>query len=80
LLSPEKPLRRNQPTALTIEVPGYGDFYNPEIKASNATVNPSAIDKKVVTITPTGDQTTVSISTLTNGQRIKIGDVTYLVK
>ena len=62
-----------------IEVPALGDSYNPVISASSASVIPSKKQASKFRIVPTGENCRVSVSSNTNGQRIKIGDVDYKV-
>lgn len=64
---------------LNIDVPAYGDLYNPTFKASAATVLKSNLDKKKVTIVPNGKSCVVSIASLMNGQQISVGRVEYKV-
>ena len=65
--------------ALNVDVPALGDLYNPKFAASSATVLPSTSDKKKVTIIPTGRECILGVSSLTNGQTIKIDDIKYKV-
>jgi gliding motility-associated protein GldM len=64
---------------INVDVPALGEFYNPKFSASEAQVLPNASDKRVVTIVPTGKTCVLSVSSLTNGQTIKIDDVKYKV-
>ncbi|MEL6697422.1 MAG: hypothetical protein AAFU33_15610 [Bacteroidota bacterium] len=65
---------------VNIDVPALGDFYNPVIRASNGTAeNIKGKGKKVWRIVPTGRKSVVSVSSNTNGQTVKIGDVNYRV-
>jgi gliding motility-associated protein GldM len=64
---------------INVDVPALGEFYNPKFAASSATVLPSTSDKRKVTIVPTGKTCVLSVSSLTNGQNIKIDDITYKV-
>lgn len=64
---------------INVDVPALGDLYNPKFSASNASVLPSKSDKKKVTIVPTGKSCVLGVSSLTNGQTIKIDDVKYRV-
>jgi hypothetical protein len=78
--SPDKPLPRGQQTQLTIDVPDLGEFYNPKVEATEATLQQSASEKRKFTIIPTGNTTTLSISSHTNGQLIFVDRVTFQVK
>jgi hypothetical protein len=78
--SPDKPLRRGQKNQLTIDVPDLGEFYSPKVQATEATLQPSSTDTRKFTIIPTGSSTTVTISSLTNGQNILVDKVTFQVK
>ena len=64
---------------INVDVPALGDLYNPKFTASSATVLPNATDKRKVTIVPTGRECILGVSSLTNGQNIKIDDVKYTV-
>lgn len=64
---------------INVDVPALGEFYNPKFTASSATVLPSQSDKRKVTIVPTGKTCVLGVSSLTNGQNIKIDDITYKV-
>ncbi|GAB4404176.1 MAG: hypothetical protein OHK0039_04220 [Bacteroidia bacterium] len=63
---------------VNIDVPALGDFYNPRITATGGTVTPLQ-GKKTFRIVPTGRSTTVTVNSITNGQTLKIGDLTYKV-
>jgi hypothetical protein len=78
--SPDKPLRRGQKNQLMIDVPDLGEYYSPQVEATDATLQPNASDKRKFTITPTGSTTTLTIRSLTNGQRILVDKVTFQVK
>ncbi len=64
---------------INVDVPALGEFYNPKFTASNAQVLPSSTDKKKITIVPTGKVCVLGVSSLTNGQNIKIDDIRYKV-
>lgn len=64
---------------INVDVPALGEFYNPKFTATSATVLPSSTDKKKVTIVPTGRECILGVSSLTNGQNIKIDDIKYTV-
>ncbi|MEM0996969.1 MAG: hypothetical protein AAGN35_07815 [Bacteroidota bacterium] len=64
---------------INVDVPALGEFYNPKFTASQAKVLPSKSDKRKVTIVPSGKKCVLGVSSLTNGQNIKIDDVTYKV-
>lgn len=72
-------LYANCGNTINVDVPALGEFYNPKFAATSATVLPSTSDKKKVTIVPTGKTCVLSVSSLTNGQNIKIDDITYKV-
>jgi gliding motility-associated protein GldM len=62
-----------------ITVPALGDSYHPVISASEAEVIPSKKYATKFRIVPTGENCRVSVSSNTNGQIIKVGDVDYKV-
>lgn len=64
---------------INVDVPALGEFYNPKFTASSAQILPSSTDKRVVTIVPTGKTCVLGVSSLTNGQNIKIDDINYKV-
>lgn len=64
---------------INVDVPALGEFYDPRFKATSAKVLPSKSDKKKVTIVPTGKTCVLTVSSMTNGQNIKIDDVKYKV-
>jgi gliding motility-associated protein GldM len=64
---------------INVDVPALGEFYNPKFTATQAKVLPSKSDKRKVTIVPSGRKCVLGVSSLTNGQNIKIDDVTYKV-
>lgn len=64
---------------INIDVPALGDLYNPVCTASDADIQQSKDSKKKFLIVPRGNKCVVSVSSLTNGQTMKIGDVTYNV-
>ena len=64
---------------LLIDVPSMGEMFNPKITASSAQVLPSKSDKRKVTIVPSGKKCVVSVSSMTNGQMIKVDDLSYKV-
>lgn len=64
---------------INVDVPALGDLYNPKFTATSATVLPSSSDKRKVTIVPTGRTCVLGVSSLTNGQNIKIDDIKYKV-
>jgi len=72
-------LYQNCGNDVNIDVPALGDLYNPRVSASSAEVIQSSQSKKTFRIVPTGRSTTVSVSSVTNGQTIKIGDIQYKV-
>jgi hypothetical protein len=64
---------------INVDVPALAEFYNPKFTASDAQVLPSSTDKRVITIVPTGKVCILGVSSLTNGQNIKIDDIKYKV-
>jgi len=62
-----------------IDVPALGNLYNPVINASGAQVVKSQKSKTNFVLVPSGKQCVVTVSSNTNGQTLKIGDVTYKV-
>lgn len=64
---------------INVDVPALGEFYNPKFTATSASVLPSKSDKRKVTIVPTGKKCVLGVSSLTNGQTIKIDNITYKV-
>ncbi len=78
--SPDIPLRRGVPNEMMVDVPDLGVYFSPKLEATEATIQPSNIDKRKFRIIPTGSTTTLTISSLTNGQRILVDRVTFQVK
>lgn len=72
-------LYRNCGNDVNIDVPALGDQYNPKISATSATVIPSQKSKKKFRIVPTGKASVVTVSSITGGKTVKIGDVNYKV-
>lgn len=64
---------------VNIDVPALGDLYNPVCTATQAEMKQSGESKKKWLIVPSGKTCVVSVSSNTNGQTIKIGDVNYNV-
>jgi hypothetical protein len=62
-----------------VDCPALGEFYSPRFTATEAQVLPSSSDKRVITIVPTGRTCILGVSSLTNGQNIKIDDIKYKV-
>ncbi len=63
----------------SLDVPLLGEFYSPKFAASDAEVLQSSSDKRTVTVVPKGTTSVVALSSLTNGQSIKIVDLTFRV-
>jgi gliding motility-associated protein GldM len=72
-------LYANCGNTINVDCPALGEFYNPKFTASEAQVLPSTSDKRVITIVPTGRTCVLGVSSLTNGQNIKIDDIKYKV-
>ena len=64
---------------INIDVPALGELYNPVCTASEAEITPSKESKKKFLIVPRGKKCVVGVSSITNGQTMKIGDVVYNV-
>lgn len=64
---------------VNIDVPALGDNYNPRITATNAEVITNQQSKIKFRIVPKARTCKVSVSSNTNGQNIKIGDLDYKV-
>ena len=64
---------------VNIDVPALGDLYNPVCTASDAEIKQSGESKKKFLIVPRGNKCIVGVSSLMNGQTMKIGDVVYNV-
>lgn len=64
---------------INIDVPALGDLYNPSVTASEAEITQSKDSKKKWLIVPRGKKCVVGVSSITNGQTMKIGDVIYNV-
>lgn len=64
---------------VNIDVPALGDAYNPRIDASGADVITNQQSKIKFRIVPKARTCVVTVSSNTNGQNIKIGDLTYKV-
>ncbi len=64
---------------INVDVPALGDLYSPKFSVSKGKAIPSSNDKKKVTIVPTGRTCVLGVSSVTNGQTIKIDDVKYNV-
>jgi gliding motility-associated protein GldM len=72
-------LYSNCGNTINVDCPALGEFYSPKFTATEAQVLPSSSDKRVVTLVPTGKTCVLGVSSLTNGQNIKIDDVKYKV-
>jgi gliding motility-associated protein GldM len=72
-------LYANCGNTINVDCPALGEFYNPKFTATEAQVLPSGTDKRVITIVPTGKTCVLGVSSLTNGQNIKIDDIKYKV-
>ena len=72
-------LYRNCANDVNIRVPALGDYYNPKVAASSASVQGSQKSKEQFRIIPTGKTCVVSVSNTLNGKTTKIGDVPYKV-
>jgi len=73
-------LYRNCGNAINIDVPALGDFYNPKVGITGGgSVTQSQESKKKFLVVPTGRTAVVNVSSNTNGQLVKVGDVTYKV-
>ncbi|MEL6652696.1 MAG: GldM family protein [Bacteroidota bacterium] len=64
---------------VNIDVPALGDQYKPNITASSAQVIPSKSVAKKFRIVPSAKTCRVTVNSITNGKKIKIGDVDYKV-
>ncbi|MDP5171932.1 MAG: hypothetical protein NWR72_16905 [Bacteroidia bacterium] len=64
---------------VNIDVPALGDAYNPVITATNAEIITNQQSKIKFRIVPTARTCVVTVNSNTNGQKIKIGDLTYKV-
>lgn len=64
---------------VNIDVPALGDNYNPRVSATNADVITNQQSKIKFRIVPKARTCKVSVSSNTNGQNIKIGDLDYKV-
>ncbi len=72
-------LYANCGNTINVDCPALGEFYSPKFTATEAQVLPSGTDKRVITIVPTGKTCILGVSSLTNGQNIKIDDIKYKV-
>lgn len=72
-------LYSNCGNTINVDCPALGEFYSPRFTATEAQVLPSSTDKRVITIVPTGKTCVLGVSSLTNGQNIKIDDIKYKV-
>ena len=72
-------LYRSCGNEINIDVPALGDFYTPKVTVSSGTINQSKKSKIKFNVVPTGRKCIVQVSSITNGQTIKIGDVAYNV-
>lgn len=73
-------LYRNCGNAINIAVPALGDYYNPKVGITGGgVVNQSQESKQKFLIVPTGRKAILNVSSLTNGQTVKIDDVAYNV-
>jgi gliding motility-associated protein GldM len=73
-------LYRNCGNAINVDVPALGDYYNPKIGVSGGgSVTQSQESKKKFLVVPTGRRAVLNVSSLTNGQTVKIDDVAYNV-
>lgn len=63
----------------SLDVPLLGEYYSPKFSASEAEVFLNPVDKRIVTVVPKGKTCVVALSSLTNGQSIKIDDLTFRV-
>jgi hypothetical protein len=64
---------------LFIKVPDLGDYYNPKISATGARVVASKRFYNKFRIIPTEDSCQISVSSITNGELVHIGDLNYKV-
>lgn len=72
-------LYRNSGNAVNIDVPALGEWYNPKIAATNATVRQSDRSKKRFMIVPNARESIVTVNSATNGQIIKVDAIKYNV-
>jgi hypothetical protein len=72
-------LYRNCGNAINIDVPALGDYYDPQITATQAQVTQSRNQKIKFLVVPTGRTTQVKVQSKTNGQLVEIGTVNYRV-
>jgi gliding motility-associated protein GldM len=72
-------LYSNCGNTINVDCPALGEFYSPKFTATEAQVLTGGTDKRVVTIVPTGKTCILGVSSLTNGQNIKIDDIKYKV-
>lgn len=73
------PLYRSCGNTAFIDVPALGDHYNPRIEVSDGTIQQSKESRRKWLIMPEGQKCKVSISSMTNGRSIPIGEVSYRV-
>jgi len=64
---------------VNIDVPALGDQYNPSVGIDKGSVIPNKNSKKKFRIVPTGRTARVAVSSVTNGQKLLIGNVDYKV-
>lgn len=64
---------------INVDVPALGDLYDPVITATSAEVEINKTQKRKVRVIPSGAKTTLTVSSRTGGQIIKVGDVAYNV-
>lgn len=64
---------------VNIDVPALGEAYNPRITGTNAEIIPNQQAKTKFRIVPSARTCVVTVNSNTNGQNLKIGDLTYKV-
>lgn len=72
-------LYRNCGNEVSIDVPALGEYYNPKVTASRATVRQSDRSIRRFVIIPTGRESMVTVMSETNGQLVKVDDIKYNV-
>ncbi|MEM7656207.1 MAG: hypothetical protein AAF399_08775, partial [Bacteroidota bacterium] len=72
-------LYQNCGNDVNIDVPALGDQYSPRVSSPQAEVFPSKSSKKKFRIVPRGNKAIVTVNSVTNGQTMKIGDISYKV-
>jgi len=64
---------------IKVDVPALGEYYNPQLKPRGGQIKQDPSNPKLVRCVPSSSQFVLQVSSLTNGQVIRVGQIQYRV-